>query len=87
MFTPEHVLCALEAHKSGCLHAHALWGTSAGTPSYRELNRWWFKREGIARFYPYDPRLGAAYYVTKYLFKDQWSDSHWFIWTEDERAA
>jgi len=31
---------------------------------------WWYKRYGIARVLPYDPALGARYYLAKYLTKE-----------------
>lgn len=84
MLQPTLVLCALEAHASGCLHAHALWSATPGRQAcmgYAWWNEWWYKRQGIARFYPYDPGKGAAWYITKYLLKGEHVDSHWFVWS------
>lgn len=36
-----------------------------------EMKEWAFKRYGIARVLPYDPALGAAGYIGKYLLKDE----------------
>ena len=85
---PLRVLCALEAHASGFLHAHALWQAPAGSAelaTYRQMNEWWWERQGIGRFYPYDKARGAAAYITKYLLKDEHVDSHWFVWTPERK--
>jgi len=31
---------------------------------------WWFREYGIARVLPYEERLGARYYLGKYLTKE-----------------
>ena len=40
-------------------------------PGPLEMKEWAFKRYGIARILPYDPNLGAAGYIGKYLLKDE----------------
>jgi len=51
-------------------HFHALLG-GLGDVSRRDLWAGWFERGyGVARILPYDPRLGAAHYLTKYVVKE-----------------
>ena len=53
----------------GVPHIHALIG---GVKDLRrdEAWAWWFKRYGLARILPYDPSLGAGYYLCKYVVKE-----------------
>lgn len=56
-------------HWRGVPHFHGLIGGVAG------LRRdgawaWWFKEYGIARIEPYDPQLGAGFYLCKYVTKE-----------------
>lgn len=66
----------LEYQKSrGVPHVHALiTGPVDGlltAPGPLEMKEWAFKRYGIARILPYDPNLGAAGYLGKYLLKEE----------------
>lgn len=56
-------------HWRGVPHIHALIG---GVQDLRrdEAWKWWFDRYGIARILPYDPGLGAGYYLCKYVTKE-----------------
>lgn len=63
-----------EYGKLGRLHIHALTLNTGVLPIAR-LHREWFQAEGTGargrtRVLPYDPRLGAAHYVSKYVTKD-----------------
>ena len=53
----------------GVPHIHAL---ISGVADLRrdEAWQWWFDRYGINRILPYDPKLGAGYYLCKYVTKD-----------------
>lgn len=64
----------LEMSGFGELHAH---GLTRHEGSSRKL-MWdrWFKNNGRARSLAYDPKLGANYYIAKYLTKKQLS---WII--------
>ena len=59
----------------GVPHVHALITPQAegllNPPGPVEMKEWAFKRYGIARVLPYDPNLGAAGYIGKYLLKDE----------------
>ena len=51
-------------------HIHALWSRPGPAPEdWRSLKELWFSRAGLGRFFPYDPRRGAAWYVAKYVNK------------------
>lgn len=50
------------------------------------LNESWFRFFGIARFLPYDGRHGAAWYLTKYIFKGD-DDPEWGIWEGSQLDA
>jgi hypothetical protein len=65
---------ATEYGRLGRLHVHALTLNTGVLPLAR-LGGEWFQPEGTgargyARIFPYDPRLGAAHYVSKYITKD-----------------
>lgn len=50
-------------------HAHLLMGNLEGI----RRDKWWstwYTQYGAARILPYDSRLGASYYLTKYVVKD-----------------
>lgn len=73
-----YYLC-MELNRLGIPHFHALMG------NLDEVRRstwwkWWFTRYGAARILPYNPKLGAGYYLTKYVVKDEyqcgWFDIH-----------
>lgn len=50
------------------VHIHALMGNTYGLHRLTTMDNW-FKRYGIARIYAYNKRLGARYYVCKYIVK------------------
>jgi len=50
------------------VHIHALMGNCFGIRRLTTMDKW-YQRYGIARIYPYDQRLGARYYVCKYIVK------------------
>lgn len=66
----------IEGQKRGTPHVHALLGYEKGLlePDYRDLKECWFNQHGIARAFPYDRKLGAAYYLSKYIMSDQLLD-------------
>jgi len=53
----------------GVPHVHAL---LSGVQDLRrdEAWSWWFQRYGLARILPYDNKLGAGYYLCKYVTKE-----------------
>jgi len=63
----------------GRLHHHAL---LCGAPwSISHLRMCWKSRQGHFGAESFDPRRGAAYYVAKYVLKDEGTDSDWSIYT------
>ncbi|MBA7554723.1 hypothetical protein ES705_47354 [subsurface metagenome] len=58
----------MELTKLGCPHFHSLMG-NLGNVQRSIWWKWWFTRYGAARIEPYDPKLGASHYVTKYITK------------------
>lgn len=71
--TPYSLACMEYQHDRGVPHWHVLVGnTGVGTPTEeRRMDwvDWWWSHYGIARILPYDERLGARYYLGKYLTK------------------
>jgi len=65
------------------VHIHALMGNCYQIRRLTTMDRW-FKRYGIARIYAYQKRLGARFYVCKYIVKSvaDWdmyvSGQYWF---------
>jgi hypothetical protein len=59
----------MEVQRRGVPHWHML---IANVSSQRRMFwvDWWFEHYGIARILPYDPELGARYYLGKYLTKE-----------------
>lgn len=53
----------------GVPHWHMLIGNCRGARR-DEAWRYWFENQGFARLLPYDERLGARYYLCKYVSKD-----------------
>jgi len=62
----------MEFTKQGVPHFHLLMGNLEGV---RRDKYWglWFTQNGRARILPYEPNLGAGYYLTKYIVKDEYS--------------
>lgn len=56
-----------DGRQLGRLHLHALVGNTFDV-SARFMSKAW--KPGFSRIVPYRPRLGAAYYVTKYVTKE-----------------
>jgi len=50
-------------------HTHLLMGGLEGVRRDKWWSTWW-TWYGAARILPYDSRLGASYYLTKYAVKD-----------------
>ena len=70
---------AMEFTRLGVPHFHLLMGNLEGVrrDKYWEV---WFRENGRARILPYDPKLGAGYYLTKYVVKDEYSNKeNWEI--------
>lgn len=57
-----------EVQRRGVPHIHALVGRT-GKLRRMDLVDWCWKHYGIARIYAYNPKLGAGYYITKYVTK------------------
>ena len=69
----------MEFTKLGVPHFHLLMGNLEGVrrDKYWEM---WFDENGRARILPYDPKLGAGYYLTKYVVKDEYTNvGNWEI--------
>ena len=64
----DHFL-AIEPHKTGLYHCHALLNGLAGVPD-DALWELWFNKYGRNTVEIYDPKLGAHHYLTKYIVKD-----------------
>lgn len=66
---PLWVAC-MELQRRGVPHWHLL---VAGVEGERRMDwvDWWYEHYGIARIVAYDERLGARYYLGKYLTKAQ----------------
>ena len=58
----------LEFSKLGTVHLHALMGGLQGVRRDKWW-LWWYTRYGACRIEPYDCKLGASHYVTKYVTK------------------
>lgn len=63
------VRCREYQYWRGVPHFHAL---VAGVSELRRDEAWqfWFENYGIARILPYDPQLGAGFYLCKYVTKE-----------------
>lgn len=59
-----------EIGKLGREHLHFLAGGLRPWVSRRVAWKRWFDRHGRAQIIPYDPELGAAHYISKYVTKD-----------------
>lgn len=61
---------AIEWHKwRKSVHIHALMGNTLGIRRLTQMDEW-YKRYGIARIMPYNAKLGAKHYITKYIVKE-----------------
>ena len=60
-----------EQQKRGVPHIHFLMTDNEGSPRYMDMKDWLDERYGMSTIYPYNPALGAANYLCKYLLKDQ----------------
>lgn len=70
---------AMEFTRAGVPHFHLLMGNLDGV---RRDKYWklWFSRNGRARILPYNFKLGAGYYLTKYVVKDEYTNvENWEI--------
>lgn len=65
---PLWVAC-MELQKRGVPHWHMLVG-AVGDESRMKWVHWWYDHFGIARVLPYQEKLGARYYLGKYLTKN-----------------
>jgi len=63
------VRCFEMQKERGVAHIHAL---VAGVQGVRRMDMvdWCYRQYGIARILPYNPKLGAGYYLCKYLTKE-----------------
>lgn len=52
-----------------CVHLHALVGNVDKVRRLSTMDRW-YATYGISRIWPYDTRLGARYYLSKYITKE-----------------
>lgn len=64
-----YFMAMMELQKRGVPHWHILVGNT-GNERRMDWVDWWFDRYGIARILEYNPRLGARYYLGKYLTKE-----------------
>jgi hypothetical protein len=65
---PRWMACMEFQKDRGVPHWHAL---VSGTGDQRRMDwvDWWYHEYGIARVLPYDKKLGARYYLSKYVTK------------------
>ena len=68
MANPTWVAC-MELQHRGVPHWHLLVGN---VENQRRMDwvDWWYENYGIARILPYEEKLGARYYLGKYLTKE-----------------
>ena len=69
----------MELTRLGVPHFHLLMGNLDGV---RRDKYWklWFDTNGRARILPYNSELGAGYYLTKYVLKDEYTNlENWEI--------
>lgn len=69
----------MEFTRLGVPHFHLLMGNLDGV---RRDKYWkiWFRENGRARILPYNSKLGASYYLTKYVIKDEYANvENWEI--------
>lgn len=66
---PLWVAC-MELQQRGVPHWHML-VANVGDERRMSWLDWWFRNFGIARILPYEEKLGARYYLGKYLVKAQ----------------
>lgn len=66
------VAAAMERQKSGNPHFHTLMGNIPADVRRMGIVDRWYRSQGIARVYEYQPNMGAEEYISKlcYLFKD-----------------
>lgn len=78
---------AVEWFKSGeSVHIHGLVGGDMEA-QYRRYWQWWSEHYGISWWRVYDGRLGAGYYVTKYIWKEQDGVGWWdFFWEKPRKG-
>lgn len=82
--SPSVVVWGAEPHQSGAGHVHALFKWHPWCkPAVEAFNfaRLWYKMYGRAEVKPYDPELGGAYYLTKYVLKDAAGSGEWGVET------
>lgn len=61
---------AVEWHRwRKSVHIHALMGNTLGIRRLTQMDEW-YQRYGIARIQPYNAKLGAKHYITKYIIKE-----------------
>jgi len=65
---------AMELTKAGVPHFHLLMGNLDGVRRDKYWNIW-FRENGRARILPYNSKLGAGYYLTKYVIKDEYTNA------------
>ncbi len=64
------VRCFELQHWRGVPHIHALVGNSDPAIPWRQMKEWCWQNYGMARVLPYDPALGASFYICKYVTKE-----------------
>ncbi len=80
--TSKAVFWGTEWHKDyPSTHVHALTVSPSAKGKERSLQEASWCSLGLARFSPYDHKLGARYYVAKYVLSDENVD--WGIWTPE----
>lgn len=76
---PRPAFVAVEKGSAGGrVHLHGLFGPLGSGVPRKAAWRSWFDRYGRAQILPFDPTLGAPYYVAKYVSKEP---LHWDIFT------
>jgi len=65
---------AMELNIQGIPHFHLLMGNLGQVRRLTWMDEWEY---GYARIYPYNPKLGAAHYLTKYTVKDVYQKGYY----------
>jgi len=81
-----YAFMAEEWFRSGeSIHIHGLIGGARLDDKYRPWWEWWKQHYGISWWRVYNPKLGAGWYVTKYILKQGAQLGDWDFFVERPR--